>query len=237
MSARFRLDPDTFVPGSWVLSVDGIRQSHVDPTDPGRLFFEYTRRLGHVIDLIAEPGEPIRVLHLGGGGLTMARYVAATRPGSEQVVVEIEREQTQFVLERMPLPAGALVEFVFGDARESLATMEGPFDAAIVDIYTALTVPEYVGVRGFFTELAALVGLGGVIAVNVADGRSLIQEHAQRMELGRAVEATFAAGPPRVLNGEESGNIVLVGGDAETIREWAPEFERRGPHPVEVDAD
>ena len=40
MDQRMRLDEDPFVPGSFILSVDGIRQSHVDPADPTRLFVE-----------------------------------------------------------------------------------------------------------------------------------------------------------------------------------------------------
>ena len=241
MGDSFRLYEDSFVPGSWVLSVGGIRQSHVDPSDPGRLFFEYTRRIGHVIDLIADPGAPIRVLHLGGGGLTMARYVALTRPDSHQVVVDIDREQTEFVLDRLPLPSGADVAFVYADALRSLgelaASDEIAFDVAIVDIYEALESPEYVGVQGFFASLVPLVALGGAIAVNVADGPSRIQAHAQRHELARVVEATLAVAPARVMAGEEAGNIVLVGGDGELVSRLAPELERRGPHPVTVEVD
>lgn len=229
------------MPGSWVLSVGGIRQSHVDPSDPGRLFFEYTRRIGHVIDLIADPGAPIRVLHLGGGGLTLARYVALTRPGSAQFVVEIEREQTEVVLERLPLPSGSDVTFLYTDALRSLGELaeagEIAFDVAIVDIYSALESPEYVGVGGFFGELVPLVALGGAIAVNVADGPARIQEHAQRHELARVVGATLAVAPARVMAGEEAGNIVVIGGDRDLIAHLVPELERRGPHPVSVDAD
>ncbi|MEL4320531.1 fused MFS/spermidine synthase [Leifsonia sp. YIM 134122] len=239
MDQRMRLDEDPFVPGSFILSVDGIRQSHVDPADPTRLFFEYTRRIGHVIDLVADPGHPIRALHLGGGALTLARYVAATRPGSEQVVVEIDREQTDFVLERMPLADASGIAIVFSDARQALAGLEEDgeiaFDVIVVDIYIALESPEYVGLRGFFAEVAPLLALGGAIVVNVADGRSQIQTRAQRLELGRVVEATLATAPPRVLAGEEIGNIVLVGADADRIAEWAPELQQRGPHPAAVD--
>ncbi|TFW00134.1 spermidine synthase [Leifsonia flava] len=239
MDQRMRLDEDPFVPGSFILSVDGIRQSHVDPADPTRLFFEYTRRIGHVIDLVADPGQPIRALHLGGGALTLARYVAATRPDSEQVVVEIDREQTDFVLERMPLADASGITIVFSDARQALARLEEDgeiaFDVIVVDIYLALESPEYVGLRGFFDEVAPLLALGGAIVVNVADGRSQIQTRAQRLELGRVVEATLATAPPRVLAGEELGNIVLVGADADRIAEWAPELQQRGPHPAAVD--
>jgi spermidine synthase len=88
---------------AWMLLVDGTPQSHVDLEDPRYLEFEYVRRLGHLIDLAAEPGEPLRVLHLGAGGLTLARYVTATRPRSSQVAVEADAALVTFIRERLPL--------------------------------------------------------------------------------------------------------------------------------------
>ncbi|WP_203230761.1 spermidine synthase, partial [Agromyces humi] len=89
---RIEFEADVFSPTGLTLLVDGTAQSHVDPADPTRLFFEYVRRLGHVLDAVAPEGEPIRVLHLGGGAMTLPRYVAATRPGSHQLVVELDPE-------------------------------------------------------------------------------------------------------------------------------------------------
>src|ERR1700733_10622083 len=90
-------------PGAWMLLVDGTPQSHVDLDDPRHLEFEYMRRLGHVTDLAAPAGQPLRVLHLGGGGLTLARYVAATRPGSSQLAVEADGALVGLVRRLLPL--------------------------------------------------------------------------------------------------------------------------------------
>src|SRR5437764_1146294 len=84
------LVPDPRRPAGWTLLVDGVPQSYVDLDDPRYLEFEYMRRLASIIDAAAPPGVPLRVLHLGGGALTMPRYVAATRPGSRQRVVELD---------------------------------------------------------------------------------------------------------------------------------------------------
>src|SRR5260370_26183424 len=89
---------------AWTLLIDGTPQSHVDLDDPEYLDFEYVRRLGHVVDLAAPPGRPLRVLHLGAGGLTLARYVAATRPRSSQLVAEIDGALVEWI--RRVLPAG-----------------------------------------------------------------------------------------------------------------------------------
>ncbi|MEP7025906.1 MAG: spermine synthase, partial [Actinomycetota bacterium] len=90
-------------PAGWTLLVDGTPQSHVDLDDPLYLEFEYMGRLGHLIDLAAAAGEPLDVLHLGAGGLTLARYVAATRPGSRQLAVESDAALAEFVRLRLPL--------------------------------------------------------------------------------------------------------------------------------------
>src|SRR3984885_13192796 len=91
---------------AWMLLIDGIPQSHVDLDDPGDLEFEYVRRLGDLIDVTGPGGRPLDVLHLGAGALTLVRYVAATRPGSRQVAVEVDEALWRFIKGRLPLPAG-----------------------------------------------------------------------------------------------------------------------------------
>ena len=88
---------DPYRPSAWTLLIDDTAQSHVDLADPTHLEFEYVRRTGHLLDALAPRLAPLRVLHLGGGAWTLPRYVAATRPGSVQRVVELD---------------GALVELV-----------------------------------------------------------------------------------------------------------------------------
>ena len=97
------LTADSGRPRAWTLLAGGYPQSHVDLDDPRHLEFEYVRRLGHLIDLAAPAGQPLRVLHLGAGGLTLARYVAATRPGSPQIAVDADAGLVDLVRRRLPL--------------------------------------------------------------------------------------------------------------------------------------
>src|SRR5699024_3732212 len=92
------------VSGGWVLQIGGAEQSHVDLEDPTRIVHEYLRRMANVLDEAWPRRAPIRIAHLGGGALTLVRYVQATRPGSPQVVVEIERELPTLVTTALPLP-------------------------------------------------------------------------------------------------------------------------------------
>src|SRR2546430_5168560 len=65
------------------------------------------RRLASVIDSAGPPGEPLRVLHLGGGALALPRYVAATRPGSRQRVVDRDAALITLVRRGLPVPPPA----------------------------------------------------------------------------------------------------------------------------------
>ena len=120
-----RIEEDRWRPGSWTLVVDGTPQSEVDLEDPTQLAFEYVQRMGNVIDLLGEPGAPITAVHLGAGALTLPRYIHATRPGSRQQVVEIERDLVDFVREHLPFPRGADIRVRYGDAREKLGNLPG----------------------------------------------------------------------------------------------------------------
>ena len=102
----------------------------MDLADPGYLDFEYVRRIGHVIDAAAPAGQPLRVLHLGAGALTLARYVAATRPGSPQLAVEVDAALVDLI--RLRLPLDAKIRVRVGDARAELERLTAArFDVVI----------------------------------------------------------------------------------------------------------
>ncbi|HEY9477919.1 MAG TPA: spermine synthase, partial [Microbacteriaceae bacterium] len=99
---RAVIEPDRFIPGSFTLVVDGTPQSSVNLENPTALFFEYIQRMAHVIDELGTPGEAITAVHLGAGALTLPRYIEATRPGSRQQVIELERDLVDLVRTWLP---------------------------------------------------------------------------------------------------------------------------------------
>lgn len=200
-------DPDR--PAGFTLLLDGTPQSHVDLDDPAYLEFEYVRRLGHVVDL-AEPG-PLRVLHLGGGALTLPRYVAATRPGSGQQVVEIDGALLNLVRARLPLDRAARVRLRTGDARDVLARVpEAAFDLLVVDVFAAGRIPARVASVEFAELAARALRPAGVLAVNLADGSGLPFARAQVATVGRVFDHLALISDPTVLGGRRFGNLVLV---------------------------
>src|SRR5690606_30474130 len=109
-----RIIPDEHDDG-WVLEIGGAIQSHVDLADPGRIRYEYLRRMANVLDTSWPDGQPVRILHLGAGALTLPRYVQSRRPGSAQTVVDLDRELPSFVLSALPLPEGTDLAVLIGD--------------------------------------------------------------------------------------------------------------------------
>src|SRR5215831_5558792 len=175
---RVELLADLDRPGSWMLLVDGISQSHVDLDDPRHLDLEYMQRLGHLIDLAAPADAPLRVLHLGAGGLTLARYVAATRPGSRQLAVEADAEVARLVRRRLPVdraqPTGR-IGVRLGDARAVLERLPaGSFDVVVADVFAGDRTPAHLTSVEFTTAAARVLAPAGRYAVNVGDGPPLV---------------------------------------------------------------
>jgi spermidine synthase len=202
--------------GAWVLMLNGTPQSHVDLEDPEHLEFEYVRRMGHVLDLAADPGEPLDVVHLGGGALTLPRYVAATRPGSRQRVVEIDQPLTDLVRELLPLPRDARVRVRAGDAREALSTLRsGSADVVLTDVFAGARTPAHLTTVEFAAEAARVLRPGGVYAANVADGPPLRFARGQVATLRTAFRHVCLLAEPGTLRGRRFGNLVAVASDVE----------------------
>ncbi|HVV24954.1 MAG TPA: fused MFS/spermidine synthase [Pseudonocardiaceae bacterium] len=195
--------------GGHTLLVDGIPQSHVDLDDPTRLAFDYVRRLAHIVDLVV-PG-PLRVLHLGGGALTLPRYVAATRPGSGQQVVEIDGALLDLVRRELPLHRNAKMRLRTGDARDVLARApEAAFDLVVVDVFADGRMPARVSSAEFAGLAARALRPGGVLAVNLTDGGGLAFARAQVATVRSVFEHVALIAEPTVLAGKRFGNLVLA---------------------------
>lgn len=187
-------------PGRYELSVDGIPQSVVSMTDPTSLEYAYIQHIARAMDAAAAPGAPLFTVHLGAGALTLARYVAATRIGSPQLVVEFEPELYAAVIAALPLPPGTDLRAIFGDAR-AVADAELPeekrpsapsapspvlgaaatgrtavdsewVDArfTVVDLWDAAVIRHRVASQEFYRRVAARSAAGGIVAVNLLDG-------------------------------------------------------------------
>ncbi|GCB49114.1 spermidine synthase [Streptomyces sp. NL15-2K] len=230
------LIPDRDRARAWTLLVDGAPQSHVDLDDPAYLSFEYQRRLGHVIDLVAPPGRPVHAVHLGGGALTLARYVAATRPRSTQQVVERDAPLVQLVRRELPLAANTRIRVRSTDAREGLAKVpDGWADLVIADVFSGARTPAHLTSTEFLDEVRRALKPGGCYAANLADGPPLAHLRGQIATAAARFPELALLADPTVLRGKRFGNAILVACDhplplAELTRRAASD-----PHPGRVE--
>ena len=194
--------------------VDGQPQSAVDLDHPERLDFEYVQHLALCVDALL-PGGRLRVTHVGGAGLTLARWVQATRPGSPQVVLEPDVALTEAVRRELPLPRGHRIRVRPVTGEEGVGALgDGSADLVVLDAYAAGRVPPALGSAEWFAEVARVLRPGGVLLANVADEpgmRYAARVHASARE---SLPHTAFVGLHEVLKGKRFGNLVLVASGA-----------------------
>lgn len=211
---RAELRPDRDRPQAWTLLIDGAPQSHVDLADPGHLDFPYQRTLGHVIDLVAPAGRPVRAVHLGGGALTLARYTAHTRPRSTQQAVEADTALTELVRAHLPWDRTWRIKVRGGDGRAGLAKVpDGWADLVIADVFAGARTPAHLTTAEFLAEVRRVLAPGGWYAANLTDGGPLTFLRGQIATVRAAFAEAALAADPAVLRGRRFGNAVLVAAD------------------------
>jgi spermidine synthase len=217
---RAELVPATDRPACWTLFIDGLPQSHVDLECPSRLDFEYMRKLAAVVDTF--PAGPLRVLHLGGGAMALPRYVAATRHGSHQLVIERDVALVNLIRRVLPLPPREPIRVKTKDAREALAAMSADrFDLVITDVYSKDAGQSRFGSVEFAVAAARVLHPGGLLAINVIDRLHLPAVRGQLLALRSVFAEVCAIASPNVLRGKKLGNVILVAGARVPVQKLA----------------
>jgi hypothetical protein len=221
----------------WLLLVGGVPQSYVDPSDPTYLDFDYVRLIADVLD-VAFPGPtPISPVHVGGAGLTLPRWVAATRPRSRQLVLEPDAALTALVRERLPLPRASGIRVRAQDGRSGIAGRPAASaDAVVLDAFVDGRVPAELTTAEYVADVARVLRLGGVYVANVADTPPLTFARRFVATVGARFDRVTVLAEPSVLRGRRFGNLVVVG----SSRAGGPDLDeltrraRGGAFPVRV---
>lgn len=235
-SGGIELLADADRPGGWLLLVDGVRQSYVDLDEPTYLDFEYVQTMADVLATL--PDGPLAVTHVGGGGCTLARYLASVRPGSTQLVLEPDAALIALVRARLPLPRGARIRIREVDGRAGVAALrDASADVVLLDAFTGGRVPVELTTVEFVTDVARVLRAAGVLLANVADGPPVEFTRRLAATLAAAFPSVLVTADPAVLKGRRHGNVVFAASRsrlplAEVRREIA-----RGPFPMSVLAD
>jgi hypothetical protein len=229
------LVPDLAYPRAFTLRIGRTDQSYVDLDDPLRLEFDYVQRLADVLDSVTEPGQRLRVVHVGGAAMTLPRYVAATRPSSAQIVLEPDVELTAFVRRHLPLPVRSGIKVRGTDGRSGIAELrDGYTDLVIIDAFVGARVPAELTTNEFLVDARRALSDHGKIMINITDRSPL--DYARRVLAGVAI--TFPhlllCVEPATLKGRRFGNVIIVG--AATPLPYADIAQRvgRSPFPYRV---
>ena len=187
--AQIERDPGR--PAGRILVLDDLRHSYVDLRDPRVLRFDYTRWIGDAIDGMAPPAAALDAVFLGGGGFTLPRWLAATRPGSRSRVLEVDAALVGLARDRLGLRTGPALRVRTGDARVTLRDEPtASADLVVGDAFGGRSLPWHLATIEFTADVRRVLRPRGLYALNVIDAGPL--------DLVRAVGATLLAAFPDV---------------------------------------
>ena len=205
-----------------VLVLDTLRHSYVDLADPTYLEFAYVRAIAAVTDATAPAGAPLSALHLGGGGATVPRYLAAVRPGTESLVIEVDPGVVEMDREQLGLAETDGLRVEVADARVGLGQEPaGGRDLVVGDAFGGLSVPWQLTTVEALRLVDRALADDGVYVANLIDHPPL--------DFVRAELATLRAVFPHVaLLAQDStwqiaspDEVAAVAGDARVLTDDA----------------
>ncbi|MBT3077771.1 MULTISPECIES: fused MFS/spermidine synthase [Streptomyces] len=215
--ARIVADPERATGRTLVL--DGLRHSYVDVEDPTYLRFGYVRAIAAVVDTAFPAGEPLAAHHIGGGGLTFPRYLAATRPGTRSLVSEIDGGVVRIDHERLNLGASTGIDVRVEDARLGLKRLEdGSRDLVVGDAFGGVSVPWHLTTSEALRDVRRVLKDDGLYAVNLIDHGRLEFARAEVATLARVFRYVAVIGAPVDIGLDPAavpvgGNMVALAAD------------------------
>ena len=214
------IEADPYGASRYILKVNGVPSSHVDLEDPSYLDFEYMRWMEPVFQFGFPASEfdgrarKLRVLHLGGGGCSMARWVAASYENARQVVVELDAKLAELVRTRFEVPRAPLVRLRVGDAAQVLPTLsENSRDVIIRDVFAGSRTPRELTTLDYARQAQRVLDAGGVYLMNCGDTADLATARAEAATLMEVFEHVALIADPPMLKGRRYGNIVFLASD------------------------
>ena len=199
-----------------VLVLDGLRHSYVDLTDPTHLEFEYVQAMAAVSDTAFPPDRSLSAYHLGGGGLTLPRYLAAVRPGTTSVVSEIDPGVVELDAAQLGLVTGPQLEVRVEDARLGLRRLPTDSrDLVVGDAFGGVSVPWHLTTTEALAEVRRVLRTEGVYAANLIDFAPLDFARAELATMREVFPHVAVAADPATLErgATAGGNIVALGSD------------------------
>lgn len=200
-----------------VLLLDGAPHSYVDLVDPTYLEFDYAKAVVSAIEAEYPKRQPLQAYHMGGGGLTVPRYLDQVRPGTSSLVSEIDPGVVKIDLERLGLTTRDGIEVRVEDARLGLGRLgEDSQDLVVGDAFGGISVPWHLTTLEAVREVERVLTENGIYAVNLLDYGQLAFARAEVATLAHVFEyLALAAEADTLAEGDGAGgNVVVIASDA-----------------------
>ncbi len=211
--AVIETDPDR--PSGRVLVLDGLRHSYVDLEDATYLDFDYVAAMAAAIEASYPAGRPLQVHHLGGGGLTLPRYLDTVRPGTYSTVSEIDPGVIEIDVERLGAELGGGIDVRAEDGRAGLRRLaDDSRDLVVGDAFGGVSVPFHLTTREALSEVDRVLVPDGLYVANLIDHPPLAFARAELATLRAIFDHVALAAEPDTLVGSGGGNLVAVAADA-----------------------
>ncbi len=175
-----------------------IVQSGMRLDDPWALDFAYTRLA--MAFLLFHP-DPRRILLLGLGGGSLAKFCHRQLPTADLTTVEIDEDVIALRDEFLVPPDGPLFHVVHDDAARFVAR-EGGFDAIVLDCFDPDGYSPSVMTREFFLDAKEALAKRGVLVSNLVGKK---EERVAQLDLVRAAFGDNIV----LLPDKEDGNLVV----------------------------
>ncbi|RKS77561.1 methyltransferase family protein [Motilibacter peucedani] len=206
---------DLDVDNGWVLLIDGVPSSYVDLDAPTHLGFEYMAWIAGILDSLAPAGAPLDTVHVGGGACSMARYVAATRPKSRQLVLELDPKLIELSRDLLSLRRTPLLRTKARDGREGLRKEPAASaDVVVRDAFDGLAVPAHLTTTGFLAEAKRVLRPGGAYVANLSGRAPFVEARREAATALHSFAHVTLHSEPSVLRGRRNGNVIITASDA-----------------------
>lgn len=201
-------------PRQAVLIIDGMESSFHDLDDPTHLDFEYMQHMTTVLDSFWGETAPVRALHLGGAGCSLATAWDALRPGSRQVAIERDGDLTRLVREWFALPRSPRLRIRHADARQALDSFPpGRWDVVVRDVFVQSRVPHHLNDLGAARSAHRVLSPSGLYLLNLTDEPPLPATRRECALLSEVFTHVRMVIDPAIRRGRRFGNVVLAASD------------------------
>lgn len=157
-------------PSAEFLLLDRGYNSEVDLDNPAYLGFSYEKWMGSAINEIGPSRRPLDAVFVGGGAVTLPRWLATTRPGSHSNVLEVDGQLIEFDRKEFGLRTSPNLRTTVGDARLTIRREPAKSaDVIVGDAFSSRTVPWQLMTTEWLHEVTQVLRPSGLYTLNMID--------------------------------------------------------------------